>query len=119
MAKYLKINVVNAGAPETEGDRIVPVDNVASVDYTNTSSMTITYNTSATANCVIAYAVATAANDLAPRDAVINAMADALGSPWQNIYPNTTGNRITSPVFSGCVDNAGLPLVVDAITYTP
>ena len=119
MAKYLKINVVNAGAPATAGERIVPIDNVASVDYTSDTTLTITYNTSATANCVIAYAAATAGNDVAPRDAVINAMADALGSPWQNIYPNTTGNVITSPVFSGVVDNAGLPIIVDAITYTP
>ena len=119
MAKYLKINVVNAGAPATAGERIVPIDNVASVDYTSDTTLTITYNTSATANCVIQWTSATAANSVAPRDAVIMAMADALGSPWQNVYPNTTGNVITSPVFSGVVDNAGLPLVVDAITYTP
>ncbi len=119
MAKYLKINVVNAGAPTTVGDRIVPVENVASVDYTSTTSLTITYSTSATANCVIGWSVATAADDMAPRDAVINAMQDALASGWQNIYPNTTGNVITSPVFSGVVDGAGLPIVVDAITYTP
>ena len=56
---------------------------------------------------------------MAPRDAFIAAMQDALGSGWQNIYPNTTGNVITSPVFSGVVDNAGLPIVVNAITYTP
>ena len=118
MAKYLKINVVNSGAPATEGERIVPIDNVASVDYTSDTTLTITYNTSATANCVIQYAAATAANSLAPRDAVITAMADALGSPWQNIYPNTTGSVITSPVFSGVVDSTGLPIVVDAITYT-
>ena len=108
MAKYLKINVVNAGAPGTAGERIVPIDNVASVDYTSDTQVTITYNTSATA-----------VGSVAPRDAVIMAMADALGSPWQNIYPNTTGNVITSPVFSGVVDGTGLPLVVDAITYTP
>ncbi len=119
MAKYLKINVVNSGAPATEGERIVPIDNVASVDYTSDTTLTITYNTSATANCVIQWDAATAANSVAPRDAVITAMADALGSPWQNIYPNTTGNVITSPVFSGVVDNAGLPIVVNAITYTP
>tara|TARA_B100001113_G_C20992316_1_gene571082 strand:- start:540 stop:899 length:360 start_codon:yes stop_codon:yes gene_type:complete len=118
MAKYLKINVVNAGAPTTEGERIVPIDNVASVDYTSDTQVTITYNTSATANCVIQYAAATAANSVAPRDAVITAMADALGSPWQNVYPNTTGSVITSPVFSGVVDSTGLPIVVDAITYT-
>jgi len=46
-------------------------------------------------------------------------MQDALGSGWQNIYPNTTGNVITSPVFSGVVDSTGLPLVVNAVTYTP
>jgi|TARA_R110002020_G_scaffold14829_1_gene52624 hypothetical protein len=119
MAKYLKINVVNAATAEAEGNRIVPIDNVASVDYTTNSSLTITYSTSATANCVIAYAAATAGDSVAPRDAVINAMQDALGSGWQNIYPNTTGNVITSPVFSGVVDSTGLPLVVNAITYTP
>ena len=40
MAKYLKINVVNAGAPATAGERIVPIDNVASVDYTSAVSYT-------------------------------------------------------------------------------
>ena len=119
MAKYLKINVVNGAAPTTIGNRIVPIDNVASVDYTSTTSITVTYNTSATADCVIAWSVATAAADMGPRDAFIAAMQDALGSGWQNIYPNTTGNVITSPVFSGVVDNAGLPIVVNAITYTP
>jgi len=117
MAKYLKINVVNAATAEAEGNRIVPIDNVASVDYTTNSSLTITYGVTGT--CVIAYAAATAGDSVAPRDAVINAMQDALGSGWQNIYPNTTGNVITSPVFSGVVDSTGLPLVVNAITYTP
>ena len=119
MAKYLKINVVNGAAPTTIGNRIVPIDNVASVDYTSTTSITVTYNTSATAECVIAWSVATAAADIGPRDAFIAAMQDALGSGWQNIYPNTTGNVITSPVFTGVVDNAGLAIVVYGITYTP
>ena len=44
MSNYIKVNVVNGGAPATAGLRLIPIDNITSIMSTSTTVTTINYN---------------------------------------------------------------------------
>jgi hypothetical protein len=106
MAKFLSFNIVNSGAPTTEGPVLVNVDLIRHVNY-NTGTGLLTLGLSATATSTVTFLIKTVPTGAAANIPVITAGTSVIQSVNRAMTANPGGIKAT--VALGKDQTGGVP----------